>query len=308
MRHSIEHRQGLGRQMDELSLDHDQFRQNLTEQMEANRNHPLLKQIDEWEQKAIDQIHQNADEIRQQLLTILSKHQKNLSTTLTSITHELNQARENDDYFERDLNEWTQKINKLKEQLCGTEAIDIEQGDSSITLISKPLIIISSTEIVEKTFGNIRIEDNGQAIVHNSDAHSHAEARGKGEYSSGLYHFRFQIESFNANKWLFIGIISKDTTMREHSHGSLSSYGWASLNQVYLNGRNNIGYKGYKSDMEINDIMRLIIDCDRQKISLTNERTQTKWEMNVDLAKCPFPWQIHFNLHYADDRIRILST
>jgi tRNA A37 N6-isopentenylltransferase MiaA len=95
MRHSIEYRQGLGRQMDELSLDHDQFRQNLTEQMKANRNHSLLKQIDKWEQKAVDQIHQTADEIRQQLLTIISKHQKNLSATLTSITHELNQAHEN---------------------------------------------------------------------------------------------------------------------------------------------------------------------------------------------------------------------
>jgi hypothetical protein len=308
MHHSIEHRQELGRQMDELSLGHDQFRQNLTEKMETNTNHPLLKQIDEWEQKAVNQIHQTADEIRQQLLTIICKRLKNLSTTLTNITHELSQARENNDYLERDLNEWMQKINKLKEELWGTEVIDIEQDESSIALISKPSIILSSTEIVEETVGNIRIEDSGQVIVHNSDAPSHAAVRGTGEYSSGIYRFRFQIESFNANKWLFIGIISKQTLMKENSQISTSSYGWAPPNQVYLNGRKNAGYKGYRSDIEINDIIRFIIDCDRRKISLTNERTKKKWEINIELDKCPFPWQIHFNLLNADDRIRILST
>ena len=75
------------------------------EQMEVNRNHPVLKQIDEWEQKSIDQFTETADKIRQQLLTNISKHLTNLSTTLTNITHELNQAHENDDYFKRDLNE-----------------------------------------------------------------------------------------------------------------------------------------------------------------------------------------------------------
>jgi hypothetical protein len=51
------------------------------------------------------------------------------------------------------------------------------------------------------------------------------------------------------------------------------------------------------------------IEQDRKaiKIRLTNEQTHNKWEVNIDLSECPFPWQLHFNLHYVDDRIRILS-
>jgi hypothetical protein len=44
MRHANEHQQELAKQIDELSLDHDQFQQNFTEQIEENTtNHPLMK-------------------------------------------------------------------------------------------------------------------------------------------------------------------------------------------------------------------------------------------------------------------------
>jgi len=75
------------------------------EKMEENANHPVTKQLDEWEKQSVYKIHQTADEIRKELQTVISKHKKNLSSILTNITHELNQARENDDYFETDLNE-----------------------------------------------------------------------------------------------------------------------------------------------------------------------------------------------------------
>jgi hypothetical protein len=44
MRHANEQRQELSKQIDELSLDHDQFQLNLTEQIEENTtNHSLMK-------------------------------------------------------------------------------------------------------------------------------------------------------------------------------------------------------------------------------------------------------------------------
>jgi hypothetical protein len=54
----------------------------------------------------------------------------------------LYQAHENEDYFETDLNEWMEKLNRLKENLSKPEVIDIEQDCNTIPLISRPLFII----------------------------------------------------------------------------------------------------------------------------------------------------------------------
>lgn len=310
MRHTLQHRQELSRQFDELLFNHNQCRQDLIEQMgEKLNHHPLIKQIDQWEQQSIDKIHQTANEIRQQLKITISKYTKNLSIILTDLTQELNQAHKNYAYLETDLNEWISKLDKLKENLLKPEIIKIEQEENIISLIKKPFITIYSTEIIEQITKYFRIENNGQVIIHSHHVHGHAAARGTGEYLTGKYHFRFQIQSFHENKWLFIGIISKNKILREDLFNTPSCYGWASPNQVYIDGKNHIGYKGYKADIENNDIMETIIDCDRRKIYLINERTYyIKWELNIDLNKCPFPWQLHFNLHYANDRICILSN
>ncbi|CAF0847768.1 unnamed protein product [Adineta steineri] len=307
MCHANEHRQQLSEQIDELALQHDQLRNNLTEQLKETDNHPLIKQIYEWEQNSINKIQKTATIIRTQLQIIISKHIENLSVDLTKFTNELNQAREVDDYFETELNEWMKKLDILKDNLFKPKVIEINLADNNIPLISKPLISMFSEEIIEKIVGNIRIEDNGQTIIHNHHQNCHATARGSNEYTWGQHRFRLKLENINTNKWIFIGIINKDTSMKETSHKSLSTYGWAPPDQVYLNGALHTGYKNYNSDIELNDIMMFTIDCDRQKISLTNERTRSTWVIDIDLNKCPYPWQLHFNLHNANDRIRILS-
>jgi hypothetical protein len=60
--------------------------------------------------------------------------------------------------------------------------------------------------------------------------------------------------------------------------------------------------------MKVNDIVELLINCDRRTIRWTNRRTREVHEFNVDENKCPFPWQLGFCLSYWDDRVRLLST
>jgi hypothetical protein len=100
--------------------------------------------------------------------------------------------------------------------------------------------------------------------------------------------------------------MSKDVALQAASYGSQSSYGWAGLNQVYLSGAHHNGFNGYKSDIEKNGTVELLVDCDQRMIRLTNEQTQSVCELQVDTNKCPFPWQLNFNLYFLNDRIRIL--
>jgi len=109
-RHVVEHRQELGKQMDELTLDHDRFRQNLMEQTTEPQLHPLMKQIDEWEQQSIDKIHRTADDARKQLRNTINEHTTKLTEALTKIADELCKAREDDNFFETDLKQWMDKL------------------------------------------------------------------------------------------------------------------------------------------------------------------------------------------------------
>jgi len=111
MHHPNEHRHELGKQMDELILDHDQFKQKLTEQTTQSPYYPNLKQkIDQWKQQPIDKIHQVADDIRKNVDNMIETQ---LTDVLTKLAHEINHVRQEDEYFETDIQQCTQQLHKL---------------------------------------------------------------------------------------------------------------------------------------------------------------------------------------------------
>jgi hypothetical protein len=42
--------------------------------------------------------------------------------------------------------------------------------------------------------------------------------------------------------------------------------------------------------------------------SVQGMNEHSSYELDVDLNKCPFPWQLNVIIHFAGDRIRFLST
>jgi polyhydroxyalkanoate synthesis regulator phasin len=307
-RHVAEHRLSLNKQMDELTLVHDRFRQSLSKQTAEPHQHSMMKQIDEWEQQSINKIHLAAKNTRQQLQKLIGQHTTKLTEVLVKIAHDLRKARENGDFFETDVKEWTEKLNKLKKEFAElTNSIIRQEDDKNNAFISPITILVPTREFFKESIGNIQIEDNGQVIVKDS-SDDYATARGSGEYTSGQNRFRFKIEQNHPKKWLFIGIISKHVYIQTASYDNPSSYGWAGINRVFLNGDLTSGFNDYKSDVEENDIMELLVDCDQRMISLTNERTHSTFELNIDLNNCPFPWQLNFNLYWANDHVRLLPA
>jgi uncharacterized Fe-S cluster-containing radical SAM superfamily protein len=68
-KHVIEHRDVLSQQLDEIVLEYDTLRQTMAESQDKSNHHdhPLMKQIDQWEKESIKKIRQTADEARQQV-------------------------------------------------------------------------------------------------------------------------------------------------------------------------------------------------------------------------------------------------
>ncbi|CAF1581907.1 unnamed protein product [Rotaria magnacalcarata] len=301
--HVEQHRLDLSSLLDRIVLEHDQCKQKIIQYTEESKSHPLMKQIDEWEKQSIEKIQQVAVDARKQVLRTFGLFASDAITTMKNLTEELTRAQNNDNFFEKDLRQWMDTLTKVKKELDKPPTISIRKGGSDVPFISK--IIINVSDIFDKSAGRISIKDEGKLIV-NIGSNGYGTVRSKGEYSIGKHRFRFKIEHTSTHKWNLIGIVSKTTPLQATAYNTLTSFGWIANNFVCLNGKLFANHNGYKSDVDKNDIIELLIDCNQQTIRLTNERTHNTHELTVDIALCPFPWQIQLSLYYSKDRIRLL--
>ncbi|CAF1187776.1 unnamed protein product [Rotaria sp. Silwood1] len=311
MRHANEHRQELVKQMDEnVIYFYDQLRQNFDEQMEKSSDHQLMKQIDQWEENSIEKIHQIANDARKQLLNIIEKHMDKLKNDLEYLRQELKKARDDEHFFENDLNKWMIKLNELKNDLIIPQTININYDNNTTPFISK-IIIKETTDMLnerfEQSFGDIIISDNGTIATHNTSS-CYASVRGKCEYISGKHQIRFQIKHLSNESWAFFGICYKDTTATGCGSIGKTGYGFSGQDNVWHDGSSKKEFNGYKSEFEINDIIELLINCDQRTISLTNQRTHKTHSLDVDITNCPLPWKLTVGLYFSPgDSICILN-
>jgi hypothetical protein len=66
--HVGDHPQELNKQLDDIEVTRDLFRQSLTQEIEESKNHTSIQRIDQWEQNSMKKIQQTAEETRQILL------------------------------------------------------------------------------------------------------------------------------------------------------------------------------------------------------------------------------------------------
>jgi len=301
--HAEQHRLDLSSLLDKIILEHSQCKQKIIQYTEESNSHPLMKQINEWENQSIEKIHQAAIDARKQVLNAFEQFASNAIITMKTLTEELTKAQNNDNFIEKDLRQWMDRLIKLKKELIKPPTINIQKSGTDSSFISK--IIISVSEIFEKSAGRIAIKDEGKLIV-NIGSNGYGTVRSKGEYSTGKHRFRFKIEQTTIHKWNLISIVSTTTPLQATSYNTPTTFGWISNNFVCLNGKLYSDYNGYKSDIEKDDIIELLIDCNQRIIRLTNERTHSTHELIIDTVLCPFPWQIQLGLYYSKDRIRLL--
>ena len=305
-KHFIEHRRFLGEEMNVIISEHDQFQHTLNQQTKSPNSHPLITQIDEWEKNSIHKIQQKAKELRQELLQLATVHLEELSTKFRHLSTKLKEGREEDSFVETDLRGWKKSLDHLKENLNSPSTFSVRWHDNNPLIQNISLNLIRKSDTFDQVFDNkVRIEDNGQLVIHDEPT-GYTEIRGKNEYTSGRHEIRLCIEQ-SAGTWTFLGINSKLTPLQYPSYSSISACGWTNNNYIWLNG----GCKANTStriEIATNDIITLIFDCDNHKISMVNQRINAKHELDVEINNCQFPWQLHVILYEPNSRIRILSA
>ena len=296
--HAKEHRQELSKQLDTIILEHDLLKQKLNSGAVLPTNHPLMKQIDQWEKESIEKIRIAANDARNELA-----NQLNITEKLNVLSKEVATAQSEDDFNEIDLKEWMDQLKQLTQNLNAPSTVNIRRTNE---IFIQKIVVGSpgSLKIFETCIGPMKIEDNGHVIISNNGGHS--TARCSGEYTSGQHCIRFKIEQQDSRKWMHFGVVSKNIVLQASSYNTPTTFGWNANSYVICNGV-GVGNLGYLCDILANDIIKLFIDSDRQLIRLTNERTNYQHEIQVNINQCPFPWRVHIGLHYQNDRVRILS-
>jgi len=133
--HLGNHRQELGKQLDEIEVTRDLLRQTLIEVVAAPQKHAFIKQIDEWERESIEKIRQTAEEARKLLLKYTAKHFIEIEYNLNTLSNQLRESRHEDNFFETDLQQWNEQLILLKEELNNPSTIKVRH--ESTPLVNK---------------------------------------------------------------------------------------------------------------------------------------------------------------------------
>jgi hypothetical protein len=303
--HVADHRRKLGEEMNEIISEHDHLKNIFTQHTSNPNLHPSIQQVDEWENESIVKIQQKAKELREQLLQLTTTQIIELSKRLEPFSEQLSKGRELDDFIETDLNFWKAKLNFIKSDLTSPLKFAMHQNDDVPLVRNTSVILKTINERFDRVLDDkLRIIEDGEVVIHDGPA-GYKEIRGKNEYASGCHKIRLRIESALSIN-MYLGINSKATPLQSQSYSSKSAYLWCSGNSIRSGGASQSNSSNPPIEMKKNDLIKLIFDCDNQKISMINERTNATHELPVNLENCPFPWQLHINLLCPQECVRIL--
>ena len=130
----IGHRETLSLEMDTLIQERDGLLNESREKNEAGTaNHPLRVRIDEWEKDVIRQVHQAADQARQQIEQILTGKQTSMAKTMEKFSEELAMLKDSHDFVETDLARLKQTLEQFRqdlERVTEPIALDLTKGES----------------------------------------------------------------------------------------------------------------------------------------------------------------------------------
>jgi hypothetical protein len=140
------HRQQLSDELTETETNRDIFRQTLNEQTDNPEKHPLIQQINQWENDSIKKIKRTAKECRQLLLQHTTKHIRRIETKLGDLTDQIRYIRKEDDFNEIDLSQLKQKLANLTKELDQPSNVSIQQDSTS--LIENISVALASRKFV----------------------------------------------------------------------------------------------------------------------------------------------------------------
>ena len=280
--HTNEHRERITKQMNELLREHEQLEAKMHDDPYGTSCEKIFQEIELWEQESISKIRQMAEQVRDDVSKNIRVKMDQSKEQCRQLANDLERARLNDEYFENDLLEWKDRLQVLTDLLQEQQGFELYEEKHSMPLIHS--IRLRKTAM----------DNSGMSSEHANDQSMVEETN---QYSSGLHDLRFRIEDFRPESTIRLGIISANN----QDDPQITFYGWAEKDFVYIAGYPKENYQGYRTDFQTNDIVLLTINCTRERVSLTNERSGRTFHLDVNTHQCPFPWQPNIRLFHDSE-------
>lgn len=236
-----------------------------------------------------------------------------VSKQLRDLAGRLEDARRDEDYVESDLQSWTTILQNLRDDVNAVASSAFIEENPKETLVAKINVNVRSARFMQKEkfgefYGPIVIENDGLVATHNGSKNGTSFVRGLGAYSSGKHIIRFLFKKTSLRYITGFDVVSTMMPINAASNSFYSAYGWLSNDDTYCD----------VSEVSIADNFRdlhgqtlfeieLMLDCDQRQISYLNQQTKNRRQLNVDIGKCPFPWQIQFHLFENGDCVKLLE-
>jgi hypothetical protein len=129
--HLTEHRQLFHTQLHYIQNDYNEFKQRIIDLKTNPQKHPLIKQIDQWENDSIDKIKQKAKQCREILINYTNEIINETEMKLDDSNEQLRPNEGKNDFNEIDLDRFKEKLEKFKEELNQPKNVSIEQQPNS---------------------------------------------------------------------------------------------------------------------------------------------------------------------------------
>jgi hypothetical protein len=328
-KHSDEHRQELGIQMDSIGQEHDTLQRDLDGDSDA---HPLLARIDVWERESTKTIKQVAQQARNDLNQLIQQTKQEVKTTMNKLTNELQTSRQSEDYTEMDLKKWINQLNELRQELeqsintcllddqkSSIRLIKVRNSQSQQSLSSASTIQISGhsshnnretvlvhQEKFDQKEKEITLTENGLVATYSGPESKRSAAFlfGFTHYSIGRHHIRFRIGKQGETNY-FIGIVtSTQINFSSVLSSTSTSNGWWLNGNAIVN--NRCGQELREIQILEDDEVTLTLDCDQKIIYHQYLRTKDMFQLPIDIQKCPLPWKIRIGLRGLGNCLRII--
>jgi len=152
--HFKDHHRELNKQLDEIEINRDVFRQKLHTKINQTNSKSLSKQIDQWEEDSIKIIQQTANECRKNLLQHATKDIYQIKSDLDKLTDQLEEMRRENDFNEIDIDQFRETLSLLTEELSQPSTISIQQNSTS--LVNKISVVVHYRKYMLITFKFMR--------------------------------------------------------------------------------------------------------------------------------------------------------
>ena len=297
LNHTNEHRRMLEKEMNGIILSHDHLKRHITSEQADQYYQRLLEDIDQWERQSIEIIRHTAADTREQLAMIRRENYDHANEKLTQLYSQLTKAQYDGGFFENELKQWKHSIDKLRHNLLKQENIEISSDNCINPFISKISIIDKTDETLRSSIKYPTNKTNGKQI----EKYKNLTIQDK--YSSGDHLLRFRLQIYEPNCLVLMGIISQSISRYSDPYRNPTFHGWSTDDSPHLSSIVNLNCNRYQGSILRNDVFQLLLDCDQKFIRLTNQRTNYTCQLRVDIARCPFPWQVHVRILSYDTRI-----